>query len=131
MSRELMPYFVSHGLLAAFAGWWIAGATPMMVAWTLGLFGLFVLYAVSGWFVVDLSKPLHPLSRDERAREAQRRALIASFIVGLLILAAPAWLPATAPAFLSSPGLPLQAGVVTYFLSQGFFLSRFSPIAAA
>jgi len=49
------------------------------------LFGLFLLYLHSGWFSIDLRYPLTPLRRDARGQQIQRKALIASIAVGLLI----------------------------------------------
>ena len=48
-------------------------------------FGLFLFYLHSGWFRIDLTHPLFPLRRDQRAQLIQRKALIAALFVGVIV----------------------------------------------
>jgi hypothetical protein len=124
MMTRFRPYYLSRALLSIAMALVVFGFT-----WTAGLmaavvFGLFLLYLHSGWFVVDPGRPLFPLRRDERARQAQRKSLIAA----IAIVAATALLSA-AGAFGAIPGGPIAPlaiplGIVVYFVTQFIMLAR-------
>jgi hypothetical protein len=87
------------------------------------LFALFLLYLHRGWFTIDLRYPLTPLRRDARGQEVQRKALIASVIVGVFLYLFSSQL--TGLLGLSLLGnVALSIGIITYFVTQFILLSR-------
>jgi sterol desaturase/sphingolipid hydroxylase (fatty acid hydroxylase superfamily) len=124
MKKEYLPYYISRALLSMGFSALVFGLTWKALLAAVILFALFLLYLHSGWFSIDLSHPLSPLRRDERAREIQRRSLIAAVGVGLAIYVllplAASWLTFTLP---TGP-LALSAGVLAYFAAQFILLAR-------
>jgi len=124
MRREFIPYYISRFVLSAIFALVIMGFTWKAVLLTLAFFGLFLLYLHSGWFQIDPSHPLTPIRRDERGRQAQRKALIAGIVVGFFVF------------FLFGPTvglfdvknaaslLALSLGILTYFITQFVLLAR-------
>lgn len=118
MKRPFLPYYVSRALLSAVFSILVFGITWKALVLGLVLFGLFLLYLHSGWFAVDAGNPLFPLRRDERAREAQRKALIAALIVGAGVFLGLSFLPLGATATSAAVPLAITLAVLVYFGSQ-------------
>jgi hypothetical protein len=95
-------------------------ATPLAIV----LFGLFLLYLHSGWFIVDLSHPITPLRRDARGQDVQRKALIGSVVLGLLVYTILAELAGPLGLSLATGQVALSLGNIIYFVTQFFFLAR-------
>jgi hypothetical protein len=89
-----------------------------------GLFGLFLLYLHSGWFQVDPEHPLTPIRRDDRGKHIQRKALIASVGVGLLIHTILTLASNALGLALAAGPIALSLGVITYFVTQFILLAR-------
>ncbi len=119
MKTALVPYYVSRALLSAAFSVLLFGLSWRALASAAILLALFLVYLHSGWFAVDTSHPLFPLRRDDRAREAQRKALIAAAIVGGLVYLGYSTLTSAA-----SPPLAISAAVLVYFGSQFLLLAR-------
>ena len=93
MKKEFLPYYISRALLSAVFSVLVNGFTWIAGLIAVIMFGLFLLYLHSGWFSIDLEKPLMPLRRDPRGQGIQRKALIAAVVMGLLIYLTSALLP--------------------------------------
>ena len=121
MRRDLLPYYVTRALLSAgFAGL-IGGLTWKAALAAVAMFAGFVIYASSGWFVVDPRRPLLPLRRDERGRQIQHRALqlaVTAGCVGFVVL------EAAAPLAWTAGRIALSLAIVTYFVTQFTLLAR-------
>lgn len=85
MKQELIPYYISRGILAALFGaliildsgqWWLGISTGILI-----LAG-FIWYAHGGLFRIDASMPLFPLRRDERSVEIRNGSLINAVACG-------------------------------------------------
>ena len=118
MKKEFLPYYISRAILSAAFAVLVMGLT-----WKAGLlagifFGLFLLYIHSGWFTIDLSNPWFPLRRDTHGQQIQRKALIFSIVVSLLVYLASIQLPSQLGLSLISGNLALALGVITYFIAQ-------------
>ncbi len=124
MKKEFTPYYLSRAILSAAFALLVFGFTWKAILFGLVVFGGFLLYLHSGWFQVDGSRPLTPLRRDERGRQAQRGALIAAVIVGLAVylLFGPAVGLIEGAAVSGSMALAL--GILAYFIVQFFLLAR-------
>jgi len=124
MKRQFLPYYVSRALLSSVFSILVFGFTWKALILAAFIFGLFLLYLHSGWFSVDTTNPLFPIRRDERGREAQRKALIAALIAGIgvfLILSAIS-LPTAATA--ATAPLAISISVIVYFASQFILLAK-------
>jgi hypothetical protein len=87
------------------------------------MFGLFLLYLHSGWFKIDVEKPLMPLRRDTRGQDIQRKALIAAVVTGMVIYLSSTLLPELIG--ISTAGnIALAIAILTYFLTQFILLAR-------
>lgn len=118
MKKVFLPYYISRAILSASFSILMAGFSWKAVLLTAVFFGLFLLYLHSGWFSIDLRNPLMPLRRDSHGQLIQRKALIISIVVGLLIYLASlqysSYLGLT-----SIPGnVALSIAVMTYFIAQ-------------
>jgi hypothetical protein len=119
MRKEFIPFYISRAVLSVvFSVSWKA----MLIA--IGLFILFLLYLHSGWFSIDPSQPLTPIRRDERAKEIQRKALIAAVMVGLLLYVILPRANTYLDLSLIAGPLALSFGVITYFVTQFILLAR-------
>jgi hypothetical protein len=118
MKKEFLPYYISRFVLSAAFSILVWRFTWMAAVMIFVFFGLFLLYLHSGWFSIDLSTPLYPLRRDSHGQAIQRKALIISVVLSLLLY--------TFSTPLSSiPGIPLisghtalSVGIITYFIAQ-------------
>jgi hypothetical protein len=88
------------------------------------LFGLFLLYLHSGWFRIDPSHPLTPIRRDPRGQDIQRKALIASIVMGLLGYVIMTQLAISLGLSLPTGQIALSMGMITYFVTQLVLLAR-------
>ena len=124
MKKEFIPYYLSRAALSAVFAILVMGLNWKAVFPFLLLFGLFVLYLHSGWFLVDPSHPLTPLRRDEHGRQIQRFALITAVVIGVLLYvismqASMLW----GRSFITGP-LALSIGVLAYFITQFILFAR-------
>ena len=99
------------------------GFTWKALVFTSVLFGLFLLYLHSGWFSIDLKYPLFPLRRDTRGQTIQRKALIASVSVGLLLYIFSSQLSGLVGITIAG-NIALLIAIVTYFVTQFVLLAR-------
>jgi hypothetical protein len=124
MKREFVPYYLSRAALSAIFGFVVMGLNWKALLLAIAMFGLFLLYLHSGWFQVDPSHPLTPIRRDERGRQAQRKALIAAIIVSLLIyLILPKAFALFDLALVTGPFV-LLFGILAYFVTQFILLAK-------
>jgi hypothetical protein len=117
MRKEFMPYYVSRAVLSAAFAILVAGISWWAAILAVLVFGGFLLYLHSGWFQVDTRRPLTPLRRDQRGQEIQRKALIASMIIGVLVY----WVASSGAARLGVPlagPAALLTAIITYFVTQ-------------
>jgi hypothetical protein len=124
MRKEFLPYYLSRAILSCVFSVLVCGFTWKALVLAIVLFGGFILYLHSGWFRVDPSHPLTPLRRDARAQQVQRKALIASVCVGLLIYILSLQVAVPLGWSLPTGNLALSLGVITYFLTQFILLAR-------
>ncbi len=124
MRREFIPFYLSRAALSAIFAVLVLGLSWKAILLAIALFGGFLLYLHSGWFRIDASRHLTPIQRDERARQIQRKALIAAVIASL-----PVYVILTRAGDLLDPSLvagplALSLGVITYFVTQFVLLAR-------
>lgn len=124
MRRELLPYYLSRAALSVVFAILVIGLTWKAALLAIVLFGGFLLYAHSGWFLVDPSHHLTPLRRDERARGIQRKALIAAVSEGILVYVVLTQATDLLNLSVAIGSLSLSLGVITYFVTQFVLLSR-------
>lgn len=117
MKKEFLPYYLSRAVLSAAFAVLVAGNSWWAAALAVLLFGGFLLYLHSGWFQVDARHPLTPLRRDHRGQDIQRKALIASVVVGALaygfFVYGAAWLGVSL-----AGNVALLIAIFTYFVTQ-------------
>jgi hypothetical protein len=123
MKKEFTPYYISRALLSFVFSILVMGFTWKAIVFATVLFGLFLLYLHSGWFSIDLRVPLAPLRRDARGQEIQRKALIASVVVGMLIYLSSSQLSGLMGLSLSG-NIALSIGIITYFVTQFILFAR-------
>ena len=117
MKKEFLPFYLSRAILSAAFASLVIGVNWTALLFAAGLFGLFLLYLHSGWFQVDPRYPLTPLRRDHHGQEIQRKALIASVVVGMLAYLISPYLLGFIG--FSLPGnVALSVGIITYFVTQ-------------
>jgi hypothetical protein len=78
----------------------------------------------SGWFSIDLHYPFMPLRRDSRGLLIQRKALIISVGVGLLIYLFSAQVGTFFGLQIIGGNIILVIAIITYFISQFVFFMR-------
>lgn len=123
MKKDFLPFYISRAILSFLFSLIVMGFTWKALLLSIILFGGFLLYLHSGWFSLDLSHPFMPLRRDPRGLDIQRKALLASVVIGLLIY------PFSSP-LSGLIGLPLTGNialsisVITYFVTQFFLFTR-------
>jgi hypothetical protein len=123
MKKEYLPYYISRALLSAVFAVLINGFTWIAALVAVIMFGLFLLYLHSGWFKIDVEKPLMPLRRDTRGQDIQRKALIAAVVTGMVIYLSSTLLPELIG--ISTAGnIALAIAILTYFLTQFILLAR-------
>ncbi len=124
MRREFIPFYLSRAVLSAIFAVLVLGLSWKAILLAIALFGGFLLYLHSGWFRVDPSHRLTPIRRDERARQVQRKALIAAVTMGLLIYGILTQATDLLDLSLDVGPLALSLGVITYFVTQFVLLAR-------
>lgn len=124
MRREFIPFYLSRAAISSVVAVLILGLSWKSVLLAIGLFGLFLIYLHSGWFRVDASHRLTPIQRDERARQIQRKALIAAVAAGLLVYVILIQAGDLLSLSIATGPLALSLGVITYFVSQFVLLAR-------
>jgi hypothetical protein len=123
MKKEFIPFYISRAILSSIFSVLAMGFTWNAILLAITIFGLFLLYLHSGWFSIDLSHPFMPLRRDPRGEEIQRKALIASVVLGLLIYLFSSQLTGLM-GFSLSGNIALSIGVITYFVAQFILFAR-------
>ncbi len=124
MRKEFIPFYLSRAALSAIFAVLVLGLSWKAILLAIALFGGFLLYLHSGWFHVDPSHRLTPIRRDERARQIQRKALIAAVAMGLLIYGILTQASDLLDLSLVAGPLALSIGVITYFVTQFVLLAR-------
>ncbi len=124
MKKVFMPYYLSRAIFSAGFAILAMEITWKALFMAVTLFGLFLLYLHSGWFLVDLRYPLIPLRRDARGLLIQRKALIISVCVGLLIYLFSAQVPTFFGLQIIGGNIVLVIAIITYFISQFVFFMR-------
>ncbi len=124
MRREFIPFYLSRAALSVIFAVLVLGLSWKATILAIGLFGMFLLYLHSSWFRVDASHRLTPIRRDERARQIQRKALIAAVAMGLLIYGILTQATDLLDLSLVAGPPALSLGVITYFVTQFVLLAR-------
>jgi hypothetical protein len=124
MRKEFIPFYISRAVLSVVFSLVVFGVSWKAMLSAIVFFTLFLLYLHSGWFSIDPSRPLTPIRRDERAKEIQRKALIAAVTVGLLLYVILPQANTYRGLSLIAGPLALSFGVITYFITQFILLAR-------
>lgn len=124
MKKEFLPYYVSRALLSAVFSILVMGLSWKALLLAILLFGGFLLYLHSGWFSVDLKNPLAPLRRDLHGQLIQRRALIISVVLSLLLYLISLELASTLGFVLVSGHVALSIGIIIYFVAQFILFAK-------
>ena len=124
MKKEFLPYYISRFILSAVFSILVWRFTWMAAVMTFVFFGLFLLYLHSGWFSIDLRNPLTPLRRDTHGQLIQRRALIISIVVSLLLYLISLQLSSLFGLSLISGNIALSIGIITYFIAQFILFAK-------
>jgi hypothetical protein len=126
MKSELVPYYVSRGILSILIGvviFW--GGSPWWLALLIGIlvFAGFLWYAHSGFYLIDTSQPLTPLRRDARGKAIRDRAVVIAVVVGAAVYLALSLAGLVLPHALPPLSLSVPAAVIAYFaVSTWLFL---------
>ncbi|HDD55608.1 MAG TPA: hypothetical protein ENG59_05155 [Chloroflexi bacterium] len=123
MKKGYLPYYLTRAIISILFSALVFGLSWVAGVFAAVLFGLFLLYLHSGWFDVNPATPFTPLRRDPRAREIQRKALIAALVCGTTLFVISPYLSNW---FLNAETRPivLPIGIIVYFGVQFFLLSR-------
>jgi hypothetical protein len=127
MKSELVPYYVSRGVLSALIGVVILlGGSPWWVALLIGIlvFAGFLWYAHSGFYLVDPSQPLTPLRRDARGEAVRDRAVVISVVVGAAVYLALSLAGLALSLTLPPLSLAVPAAVIAYFVVSTWLFLR-------
>jgi len=124
MKKELFPYYISRAILSAAFSILVMGFNWKAVLLAIVFFSLFLLYLHSGWFSIDLKYPLVPLRRDARGQQIQRKALIISVVVGLLIYLSSSQLSSYFGLSSITGNIAVSIAVITYFIVQFVFFAK-------
>ena len=123
MRKDFTPYYISRALLSILFSILVIGFNWTTIVFAIILFGLYTLYLHSGWFRIDMNYPLFPLRRDTRGQAIQRKALIVSMIVGLLLYLFSSQLSGILSLSISG-NMALFFGIAAYFVIQFILLVR-------
>ena len=123
MRKDFTPYYISRALLSILFSILVIGFNWTTIVFAIILFGLYTLYLHSGWFRIDMNYPLFPLRRDTRGQAIQRKALIVSMIVGLLLYLFSSQLSGILSLSISG-NMVLFFGIAAYFVIQFILLVR-------
>ncbi len=117
--KGLMWYYLTRAglaLLAAGVAWRASGSPWLATAAGVVMMAVFVWYARSGHFVVDSTRPLAPLQRDEREQAITQRAATYAFVTVMVGLALVNVLHPSA----QWSSRVLLGGLVVYFLARAW-----------
>ena len=117
MKKEFLAFYISRAVLGFGFAVLALGMNWTAILFAITFFGFCLLYLHSGWFSVDPRYPLMPLRRDAHGLEIQRKALIASFVIGMLVYLIPLYLPSFIGLSVSGH-VALTVGIFTYFITQ-------------
>ncbi len=123
MKKEYLPYYLSRMVLSAVFAVIVFGLSWQALIFALFVFALFLLYLHSGWFRIDLTHPLFPLRRDQRAQLIQRKALIVALLVGVIVYMVQLFVANAMGLPFLTVNLAVPLAIVVYFLAQ-FVLLR-------
>ncbi len=124
MKKEFFPYYISRFILSAVFSILVWDLTLTSALMTIVFFGLFLFYLHSGWFSIDLGNPFFPLRRDSHGQEIQRKALVASIIISLLLYLISMPLSSLMGIPLITGNIALSIGIFTYFIAQFTFFIK-------
>jgi hypothetical protein len=127
MKSELVPYYISRGVLSVLIGVMIFwGGSPWWMALLIGIlvFAGFLWYAHSGFYLVDTSQPLTPLRRDARGKTIRDRAVVISVVVGAAVYLALSLAGLVLPFTLPPLSLAVPAAVIAYFVVSTWLFLR-------
>jgi hypothetical protein len=124
MKTKFIPYYVSRVALSLAMAFLVFGLAWKALVLAAFFMGFFVLYLHSGWFQIDPARPFWPLQRDDRGREIQRKALIASAASGVGLFVILAADPFGVFGQLAAGPLAMVLGVCVYFAVQFFLFAR-------
>ena len=119
MQRELIPYYLTRGALAALLGWLIAkDSGNLWFGLGVGLLIFFasLWYAHSGWYLVNPENPLFPLSRDDRGKHIRNVSAAAGLAVAGLVYLVLRLTGLAAPLPVDAAGLAFSAGILAYMI---------------
>ena len=129
MKRQYLLYYISRIMLSVILAIVIAGVNWKALLLTIIFFAFFLIFLHSGWFSVDPENKFLPLRRDARGQFIQRKALIASIVLGLVSY----FSLSLASIFLGpariSGNIALGVAVVTYFATQFVLFTRTSQFS--
>jgi hypothetical protein len=126
MKRELVPYYISRGILAALLGWFMSLQLGLWLGVGMGVltFAGFLWYAHSGFYLVDTSHPLFPLRRDTRGSVVRDKAVLAAVAAGMFIFLLIFLIDVLFDAGVPNGPIPLAAGIITYFVTTQWLFLR-------
>lgn len=117
--RGLVWYYLSRAVLAGAAAviaWTATHKIGLALITGLLTLAIFVWYARSGHFIVDPSRPLTPLRRDEREQAITYRATSYAFIATMVLLG----LIGLVHLPLNWAPVVIGVGILVYFASQAW-----------
>lgn len=124
MKQKYLPYYISRAILSSIFAVLIAGFNWVAIIIALALFGFFLLYLHSGWFMIEEGNPFFPLRRDVHAQDIQRKALILAVFVGFLAYFGLSLLSFELDLSIAFRSIALPAAVIVYFATQFLLFSR-------
>jgi hypothetical protein len=124
MKKEFLPYYISRALLSIFFSILVMGLSWKAVLLAILFFGGFLLYLHSGWFSIDLKNPLAPLRRDLHGQLIQRKALIISVVLSVLLYLISFELSSYLGLVLISGHVAFSIGTIVYFATQFILFTK-------
>lgn len=126
MRKELIPYYLSRAVFSALVGlliglkvgpWWMGLLTGVLI------FAGFIWYAHSGRYLIDTSRPLTPLRRDERGKRIRDRSAVAAVAIAGVVYGGLGLLVPVFPVENTAAWAAL-AGVIVYFAVSNWYYAR-------
>lgn len=128
MKRELLPYYISRAIISAGLGIFVVlnGGWSWWAGTAMGILGfvVFLWYAHSGYYLLDLSTPLFPLRRDARSIAIRNQALVVAVGVGGVSYALLSLLKIVVPLPSNLGTWVFSLGVVVYFVATNWLFAR-------
>jgi len=119
MIKELMPYYISRLLFAILFG--LLTYFSMNNIWfslliCLLMFSGFIWYAHNGRYIIDTSKPLTPLRRDDRGKSIRDRSLVMAVLLSSFSYLIFTLINFIYPIYFNFGYFSILIGIIAYFV---------------